>query len=56
MPFNVKVLKVISIVCSFIYYFTDNVVWLSKIGFISKYIPFSPLFFGKPWKWGHVKD
>jgi len=38
---NLKVLKTISAVCSFVYYFTDNIVWLAKIGFISKYVPFS---------------
>lgn len=38
---NLKILKMISCICSFIYYFTDNIVWLSKIGFMDKTIPFS---------------
>lgn len=40
-----KVLKAISACCSFTYYFTDNIVWLAKIGFVSKHIPFSDLIF-----------
>lgn len=48
--FNIKVLKIISSICSFIYYFTDNIVWLSKLDFVSPTVPF----FNK--KWGRIKD
>ena len=53
---NVKVLKTISSVCSFIYYFTDNIVWLSKIGFVDKFVPFSQNILGYQLKWGKIKD
>jgi hypothetical protein len=49
-------MKVTSAVCSFIYYFTDNIVWLAKIGFVSKYIPLSDKVIGKSIKWGKIKD
>jgi len=53
---KVKVLKVISAVCSFIYYFTDNIVWFSKIGFLSKHVPFTHRMLGYHVKWGKIKD
>lgn len=52
MIISLKVLKVISSCCSFLYYFTDNIVWFSKIGFFGKYVPFSR----KQYKWGKIKD
>ena len=53
-----KGLKMFSCVCSFIYYFSDNIVWLSKIGYLSKFVPFSQRFYsdGKGLKWGYLKD
>ena len=53
---NLKILKMISCICSFIYYFTDNIVWLSKIGFMNRFVPFSKSFLGYPLKWGKIKD
>ena len=53
---NLKIMKTTSAVCSFIYYFTDNIVWLAKIGFLSKYIPYSGRAFSAPIKWGKIKD
>ena len=44
---NLKILKTNSAICSFIYYFTDNIIWFSKIGFVSKFIPFSEKVLGK---------
>jgi len=38
---NLKILKTLSATFSFIYYFTDNIVWFSKIGFFEKIVPFS---------------
>ena len=38
------------------YYFTDNIVWFSKIGFFEKFVPFSRHVFGYDVKWGNVKD
>jgi uncharacterized membrane protein len=56
LTFNLKILKTNSAICSFIYYFADNVVWFSKIGFLNKFIPFSEKIFGKQIKWRQVKD
>jgi hypothetical protein len=28
---NLKILKIISAICSFIYYFSDNLVWFSRL-------------------------
>ena len=47
---GLKKLKFVSSLCTFIYYFTDNIVWLSKIGYIDKYVP------GMQVKWGKIKD
>ena len=38
-PF-LKVMKTTSCICSFIYYFSDNIIWLSKIGYTNKHVPF----------------
>ena len=56
LTFNLKILKMISCICSFIYYFTDNIVWLSKIGFTDRFVPFSKRILGYPLKWGKIKD
>mmetsp|Transcript_16911 Transcript_16911/g.26020 ORF Transcript_16911/g.26020 Transcript_16911/m.26020 type:complete len:198 (-) Transcript_16911:1093-1686(-) len=53
---NLKVFKTVSAVCSFVYYFTDNVVWLQKIGFVSKWVPFSKQVWGDQIKWSKIKD
>ena len=53
---NLKILKIISTICSFIYYFSDNLVWFAKIGFISKFLPFSKRFYGTQVKWNSIKD
>ena len=52
---GLKIWKTISSICSFIYYFADNVVWLSKIGFLSKFLPFSKRF-GYFIEWSKIKD
>lgn len=46
MNLNVKVMKVISCICSFIYYFTDNIIWFAKIGYLSKFVPLSEKILG----------
>lgn len=56
MMISMKVLKVLSAVCSFMYYFTDNIVWFSKIGFMDKFVPFSERLTGRKIKWGYFKD
>lgn len=56
MIISLKVLKVISDCCSFMYYFTDNIVWFSKIGFLDKHVPFSKRVIGQEYKWGKIKD
>jgi len=56
MELSIKVLKVISGICSFIYYFTDNIVWFAKIGYLSKFVPFSEHVLGSPLKWGTIKN
>ena len=48
MPLNVKCMKTVSTICSFFYYFTDNIVWLSNMGY------WSPKIFG--YKWKKIKD
>lgn len=53
---NIKFLRVISSICSFIYYFTDNIVWLAKIGYVNKMVPLLHLIFGYEIKWGTVKN
>ena len=47
-----KGLKATSGMCSFIYYFSDNIVWLSKIGFVKKFVPLT----NEKWRWGYIKD
>lgn len=51
-----KCLKILSAVCSFMYYFSDNIVWFSKIGFLDKHIPFSDRVYKEKIKWGKFKD
>ena len=53
---NLKILKIISAICSFIYYFSDNLVWFSKIGYINKFVPFSKKLYGHQVKWSLIKD
>jgi len=48
MPFEVKLMKIVSTICSFFYYLTDNIVWMSQIGYAS------PKVFGYRWK--KIKD
>lgn len=48
MPFEVKLMKTVSTICSFFYYLSDNIVWLSNIGYAN------PKFFGYRWK--KIKD
>lgn len=56
-PF-LKVMKTISCICSFIYYFSDNVIWFSKIGYLSNVVPFSKRFTatGDSIPWSIIKD
>lgn len=35
-----RILKIVSTCCSFIYYLTDNIVWLANLGFTSPRVPF----------------
>ena len=49
-------MKTVSALCSFIYYFSDNIVWFSKIGFLDKFVPFSSQMTGYQIKWGWLKD
>lgn len=35
---KMKILKILSSICSFNYYLFDNIVWLSTIGIINKFI------------------
>jgi hypothetical protein len=46
-----RILKVISACCSFVYYLTDNIVWLANLGFTSHYVPFSTKL-----KWKQIKN
>ena len=46
-----RLLKVISACCSFVYYLTDNIVWLANLGFTSVYVPFSTQL-----KWKQIKN
>ena len=48
MPIKVKIGKTISTICSFFYYFSDNIVWLSNMGY------WNPKIFG--YKWKRIKD
>ena len=45
---EVKFLKIISTICSFFYYLTDNIVWLANIGYMNSKI-FS-------YRWKKIKD
>ena len=48
-------LKIISTCCSFIYYLTDNIVWLANLGFVGNYVPH--LFGGSTsYKWKQIKN
>lgn len=53
---EIKALKGVSSVCSFIYFFSDNFKWLSKIGIVSPYVPFSKYFSDKEILWRRIKD
>ena len=48
MPLVLRLLKIVSTACSFIYYFTDNVVWLANMGYASNKV------FNVKWK--HIKN
>ena len=48
MPVVLRLLKIVSTACSFIYYFTDNVVWLANMGYASNKV------FNTKWK--HIKN
>ena len=48
MPIEVKFMKTISTVCSFFYYLTDNIVWVSNMGYVDGKI-FN-------YKWKRIKD
>lgn len=49
-PLPLRVLKIISTCCSFIYYFTDNIVYLSNLGFVEPFVPKTRL------KWKQIKN
>ena len=46
-----RILKVVSACCSFVYYLTDNLVWLANLGFTSSFVPFSTQL-----KWKQIKN
>ena len=46
-----RILKVVSACCSFVYYLTDNMVWLANLGFTSSFVPFSTQL-----KWKQIKN
>lgn len=46
-----KVLKIISTICSFIYYLTDNIVYLANLDFVQPTIPGLP-----GYKWKQIKN
>ena len=46
-----KVLKMMSILCSFFYYITDNIVFLSKLDFVSPFVPGTSQF-----KWKRIRN
>ncbi len=48
---RVKVLKIISTCCSFVYYFTDNIVFLASVDFVSPKVPYA-----KNLKWKQIKN
>ena len=41
----------ISTCCSFVYYLTDNIVWLANLGFVSSFVPYLPKL-----KWKQIKN
>ena len=45
---EVKFLKIISTICSFFYYLTDNIVWLANMGYMSNKI--------FEYRWKKIKD
>ena len=45
---EVKFMKIISTICSFFYYLTDNIVWLANIGYMNNKI--------YNYKWKKIKD
>lgn len=49
-----RVLKVISGTCSFIYYLTDNIIWLQGLGFVGAYVP--GIGGGKLIRWKRIKN
>lgn len=49
-PLPLRVLKIISTCSSFIYYFTDNMVYLSNLGFVNAYLPKTKM------KWKQLKN
>ncbi len=46
----VRILKIISTFCSYIYYFTDNIVYLSNLDFLKPTVP------GMKIKWKQIKN
>lgn len=49
-PLPLRILKIVSNCCSFIYYFTDNIVYLSNMGFVDVFIPRTKM------KWKQIKN
>ena len=47
-----RMIKIVSTCCSFIYYLTDNIVWLANLGFVSSYVPLM----GTRLKWKQIKN
>jgi len=52
MELPMQILKIISTCCSFIYYLTDNIVYLANLDFVSSYVPFLNM----KLKWKQIKN
>lgn len=49
-PLPLRILKIVSTCCSFIYYLTDNIVYLNNMGFVDVYVPRTKM------KWKNIKN
>lgn len=47
---KLKILKIVTTCCEFIYYFTDNIVYLAKLDFVDLFVP------GTSLKWKAVRN
>jgi Peroxisomal biogenesis factor 11 (PEX11) len=47
---KLKILKIVTTCCEFIYYFTDNIVYLAKLDFVD------PMVLGSSVRWKYVRN